>query len=345
VGDSSGQFRSGLGFGLVAYTWWGLVPLYFAALASFDVPAWEILAHRIAWSLPIMVALTIVAAGHRDVVRVLKSRKLVGVLVLSSVLLAINWLLYIYATVNKRVTEASLGYYMMPLVNAAFATLFLKEKLRPAHYPALLLVATGVIIPCVAVGYLPWIAVALPVTFGFYGLVRKQAPVDSMTGLTVETLLMLLPSLGYLLYLSAKGQNHMTPDDWGLNGLIAFSGVVTVVPLLTYTLSLRRLPLLAISFIQFISPTVQMLIAVLWLGERDKLTPETVAAFACVWSAVAIFVLDALWQARKARERRGAGPPVPLPSNDEHVASDASHRRADVPPLAGGPLPKLPLTR
>ena len=305
---AAAQFRSGMGFGLVAYTWWGLVPLYFAALASFDVPAWEILAHRIAWSLPIMLMLTVLAAGRRDVLRALASRKLVGLLLLSSAFLAVNWLLYIFATVNKRVTEASLGYYMMPLVNVFFATLFLKEKLRPAHYPALALVAIGVTIPCVAVGYLPWVAIALPVTFGFYGLVRKKAPVDSMTGLTVETLLMLPPSLGFLIYLSTHGQNHMTPDDWGLNALIAFSGVVTVVPLLTFTLALRRLPLLAVSFMQFISPTVQMLIAVLWLGEHEKLTPETVAAFACIWAAVAIFALDALWQARRLRRAPAVGP-------------------------------------
>lgn len=306
---TAAQFRSGLAYGLVAYVWWGLVPLYFAALAAFNVPAWEILAHRITWSLPIMVVLTILVGGGRDVFNVLRSRKLVLVLLLSSLFLAVNWLLYIYATVTQRITEASLGYYMMPLVNAAFATLFLKEKLRPAHFPALGLVAAGVAIPCLAAGNLPWIAVALPVTFGFYGLVRKKAPVDSMTGLTVETLLMLPPSLGFLIYLSLRGENHMTPADWGLNGLIAFSGIVTVVPLLTFTLSLRRLPLLAISFIQFLSPTVQMLLAVFWLGERDKLTPETIAAFACIWAAVAIFVLDALWQ---ARQKRVTLTPVPL---------------------------------
>jgi chloramphenicol-sensitive protein RarD len=288
-----------LAFGLVAYIWWGLVPLYFAALKRADVPAWEILAHRITWSLPVVAVLLVLASGLRDVVRVLSSRKLALVLLLSSVLLAINWLLYIYATVTERVTEASLGYYMMPLVNAAFATIFLKEKLRPAHYPALALVAIGVAIPCVAVGYLPWLAVALPVTFGFYGLVRKKAPVESMSGLAVETLLLLPPSAGFLIYLSLVGQNHMTATNWGLNALIAVSGIVTVVPLLTFTLSLRRLPLLAISFIQFLSPTVQMLIAVIWLGEA--LTPDRVAAFVCIWLAVAIFILDALWQARQAR--------------------------------------------
>ncbi len=300
--DLAGQSRSGAAYGLVAYTWWGLVPLYFAALMSFDVPAWEILAHRIAWSLPVMVGLTLVAGGWREVGRALRSWKLLAVLLTSSLFLAGNWLLYIYATVTHRVTEASLGYYMMPLVNAAFATVFLREKLRPAHLPALGLVAIGVAIPCLAVGYLPWIAVALPVTFGIYGLIRKIAPVDSMTGLTVETLLMLPASLGFLLFLSSEGRNHMTPNDWSLDALIAFSGIVTVVPLLTFTLALRRLSLLAVSFMQFISPTVQMLIAVLWLGE--ELTPERIAAFACIWTAVVIFVADAVFQVRAKRERR-----------------------------------------
>lgn len=307
VGEEAARFRSGLLFGLVAYLWWGLVPLYFAALAAFDVPAWEILAHRITWSLPIMAVLLTCVAGWGDVLRVLRSRTLVLTLLLSASLLAVNWLIYIYASVTGRVVEASLGYYMMPLVNAALAPVFLGEKLRRLQLPALALVALGVAIPFGWKGNFTWIAVALPITFGLYGLVRKKVPVESMTGLTVETLLMLPPSLGFLLYLSAQGQNHMTPADWKLNALIAFSGVVTVVPLLTYTLSLRRLPLLAVSFIQFLSPTVQMLIAVVWLNEA--LGPERVAAFACVWAAVLIFIADALLQARqKRRSRLSAGP-------------------------------------
>jgi chloramphenicol-sensitive protein RarD len=302
VGDATGaRYRSGLAFGLIAYTWWGLVPLYFAALKDAGVPAWEILAHRIAWSLPIMLALTAAAAGWADLFRVLRDRRLVLTLLASSLLLALNWLLYIYATVTNRVTEASLGYYMMPLVNAALATVFLGERLRPLHYPALGLVALGVAIPFVAAGTFTWLAVVLPVSFGIYGLIRKKAPVESMTGLTVETVLMLPPSLAYLLYLSAVGQNHLGAD-WGLNGLIAFSGVVTVVPLLTFTLSVRRLPLLAVSFIQFLAPTVQVLIAVTLLGE--ELTADRLAAFVCIWLAVILFVGDAVGQARQIRNMK-----------------------------------------
>lgn len=298
MGESSGlRYRSGLLFGLIAYVWWGLVPLYFDALR--DVPAWEILAHRITWSLPILLLCTAVAGGWLNVFTVLRSRRLVLTLLLSALLLTTNWLLYIYAAVSDRVAEASLGYFMMPLVNAALATVFLKEKLRPAHFPALALIATSIVIPSLAGGYFPWLAVSLTVSFGFYGLVRKKAPVDSLTGLTVESLLMLAPSAGYLIYLSAMEQNHMG-SNWGTNGLIMFSGIVTVLPLLTFNIANRRLPLLTMSFMQFLSPTTQLLLAI-YVIRKETLTPEMVAAFACVWTAVAIFVADALWQVRGTR--------------------------------------------
>jgi chloramphenicol-sensitive protein RarD len=326
VGDAqAAQFRAGLVFGLVAYLWWGLVPLYFAELKQAGVEAWEILAHRIAWSLPVVAVLLVFSSGLGEVLRVGRSRRLVSTLTLSAFLLAINWLLYIYATVTGRVTEASLGYYMMPLVNAAFATLFLREKLRPAHYPALSLVALGVAIPFVYAGTFTWLAVALPITFGFYGLVRKVAPIDSMTGLTVETLVLLPPSLGFLVVLSLTGGNHFSATDWHLN---AASGVVTVVPLLTYTLAIRRLPLLTLSFMQFISPTVQMLIAVTWLGEELK--PEMMAAFVCIWTAVGIFITDTAWQVRQARLRSRRAATVPSPGDGTRPTEGAIRVRPPV---------------
>lgn len=312
------RYRTGLLFGLVAYGWWGLVPLYFVALGKVGVPAAEILAHRILWSLPVLLALVAVSGGWGDLARVLRTRALVLTLLASAVLLAANWMLYIYATVTGRVTEASLGYYMMPLVNAALATAFLGERLRPLHYPALALVAVGVLIPVVAAGTFSWIAVAVPVTFGVYGLMRKRVPVESVTGLTVESLLLLPPSLAYLTYLSATGANHFAGGR-DVKALIAFSGIVTVVPLVTFTLSIRRLPLLAVSFIQFVSPTVQTLIAVEYLGET--LTPDRVAAFACVWAAVLVFIADTVWQAR--RKRNGLAPPADAAGEIEPVLTPA----------------------
>lgn len=300
MSDHAGaRFRTGILFGLAAYLWWGLVPLYFAQLKG--IGAGEILAQRIVWSLPVLLALTFAVGGWADLFRVLRSRKLVLTLLASSLFLAGNWLLYIYATVTGRVSEASLGYYMMPLVNAALATTVLGERLRPLHYPALALVAVGVAIPFVAAGTFTWIAVSVPITFGIYGLIRKMVPVESMTGLTVESLLMLPPSLGFLLYLGSTGENHFG-GDWRLNAILALSGIVTVVPLLAFTASVRRVPLLAVSFMQFIAPTVQMLLAVAVLGET--LTEDRVDAFACVWAAVAIFVGDAVWQVRATRTRR-----------------------------------------
>jgi chloramphenicol-sensitive protein RarD len=311
VGHPAGSsYRSGLLFGLIAYVWWGLVPLYFQTVR--DVPAAEILAHRISWSIVLMLGLTAVLGTWADLFRVLRSPRLVLTLLLSAALLALNWLMYIYATLTGRVAEASLGYYMMPLVNAFLATVFLGEKLRPLHYPALGLVAVGVAVPFVAAGDFTWLAVALPVTFGFYGLVRKRVPVDSLTGLTVESLLMLAPSVGFLVW---RGSDGAFGRDGRLDALLAFSGVVTVVPLLTFTLSLRRMPLLANSFIQFLSPTMQLLVAAVWIGE--VIPAERWAAIGCVWAAVGLFVADAVAQVRRkgpAPRRAGNEPSRPEPA-------------------------------
>lgn len=298
---SPAQFRSGIIYGVVAYVCWGLVPLYFREIR--EVTAAEILAHRIAWSFPLMLFITAVTpSGWAAIARVFASRRLILTLLLSGTLLAGNWLLYISAStfVPSRVAEASLGYYMLPLVNAFLATLFLGERMRPAHYPALGLIIIGVSIPLIGGGAFPWIAFALPITFGLYGFVRKKIPVDSATGLTIESMLMLLPCVAYILYRNASGVGSYG-SDWNLNALLMFSGVVTVVPLLTYTLSIRKLPLLAQSLIQFVSPSVQFLIAVVLLHEAMRW--ENWAAIGCVWLAVAVFIADALHQARAHRRK------------------------------------------
>jgi chloramphenicol-sensitive protein RarD len=297
------QFRSGLMFGVVAYACWGAVPLYFAQVKH--APAVEILAHRISWSMPLMlgvVALT--PGGFAALWRVLRTPRLLLWLFGSAVLLSGNWLLYIYATVTGQVAEASLGYYMMPLANALLATLFLGERLRRLHYPALALIAVGVSIPLVVNQTFTWLALALPFTFGLYGLVRKKLPVDSSTGLAVETLLLSLPCGALVVWMTLGGRDPLGNSgvflhDPVASGWLLLGGVVTVVPLLTYTLSVRRLPLLTQSFIQFISPTVQLLLAVAVLGEH--MTWDRWAAMGCVWAAVAVFVTDAVIATRRSR--------------------------------------------
>lgn len=306
MGDTAST-RAGYLFGLVAYTWWGLIPLYFQQVKG--TPAAEILAHRIVWSIAVLAGLTTVTGNWAAVRRVLGSWSLVRTLALSAALLAVNWLLYIWATVSGQVGQASLGYYMMPLVNAFLGTVFLGERLRSAHYPALALVACGVLVPAAVSGAFPWLAVSLTVSFGLYGLVRKTAPVDSATGLMVESLVMLPASGGYLLYLTLTGTGTFGPDP-ERNVWLMLSGVVTVVPLVTFALSIRRLPLLAVSFIQFVSPTVQLLLAVFYLHEKREWTDWAASGF--VWAAVLLFVADAVMQTRRPRvsrdpERTGTG--------------------------------------
>ncbi len=294
MSQTSASVRGGFLLGVLAYAWWGLIPLYFRQVR--DVDPVEILAQRVVWSVVLLALMLAVLGGTADIVRVLRDRRLLRTLTLSAVLIAGNWLLYIYATVSGRVLEAGLGYYVMPLVNAFLATLFLGEKLRPAHYPALGLVAVGVSVPLVVLGS-GWLSVALPVTFGLYSLVRKKVAVESFTGLCVETLLLLPASLAYLAFQSANGTLSFGTAP-AVSVLLAAGGVITVVPLLAFTMSLRRLPLLAVTCIQVISPTMQFLVAIFWSGEEPA-WPMWVA-LGCVWVAVGIFIADA---ARHARRR------------------------------------------
>ena len=306
------QFRSGVAFGLVAYLWWGVIPLYFRQLAGGS--AGEILAHRIVWALLLLAAIAAPAGGFRAIRTVLASPRLVAVLAASALLLSVNWLLYIHATVTNRVADASLGYYMLPLVNAFLATAFLGEKLRPLHYPALLLVALGVLVPVVWIGFVPWIAVTLAVTFGGYGVVRKLAPVDSFTGLFVETLLLAPVALAYLYYLNTTG-NVMFGHGTTATILLTLGGVVTVVPLLTFTLAIRRLPLLTLNLLQVISPTVQLLLAVFWLNQ--PVPPAMGVALACVLAGVALFLVEVATRGRGKSER----PARPTPADRVGVAA------------------------
>ena len=210
--------------------------------------------------------------------------------------LAVNWLLYIYATVNGRVMEAALGYYVLPLVNAYLATVFLGEKLRPLHYPALALVAVGVAVPMIDEGT-GWLALTLAVSFGLYGLVRKRVAVESFTGLAIETLLMLPAAAAYFAYALARGGLSFG-TDLTTTLLLAGGGVVTIVPLLTFTISLRRLPLLAVTCIQVLSPTMQFLVAVFW--NREQKPWSMWFALSCVWVAVVLFIADAVRSSRPA---------------------------------------------
>ena len=311
------RFRSGMLFALIAYTGWGLIPVYFRELRAVD-PV-EILAHRIVWAVLLLAAVVPLAGHGGQLVAAVTSRRLLGTLLVSATLLSFNWLLYIYATVNRQVVDASLGYYMLPLVNAFLATVFLGERLRPAHYPALALIAVAVLVPSVVLGLVPWLSVGLAVSFGLYGLVRKTAAVESLTGLAVETLLMLPAAGGALAYFAATGGLR-----YGVDGretlLLSCSGMVTVVPLLTFTLAIRRLPLLALTMVQVLSPTMQFVVAVYWFVEPVE--PVMAVTLGCVWTAVGLFLGDAVWQARIRRPIGGDEPTVAEMGREPAAVSD-----------------------
>lgn len=279
--------REGFLYGLVAYGWWGLVPLYFKSLEGID--PLEILAHRIVWSMVFLASLLSVAGRWGELKRCFTSPRVGGVLVATSVLIAINWFLYIYSVDREQVVQASLGYFMTPLVSVGLGMVFFQERLRKLQALALALAVTGVVILTVAVGELPWIALSLAASFGLYGLLRKALPVDGLVGLSAETLLLLPLALGFLLWRGAEGT--FGDSSWHLDVLLVCSGVVTAVPLMCFAQAARRLALSTLGFLQYLSPSLQFLIAV--LAFHEPFETEKAVSFACIWAALAVFSVDA----------------------------------------------------
>lgn len=281
----------GVAFGLGAYLSWGFLPLYLKAVGTVAAP--EILAHRILWSVLLLAGLA-VALGRGPQLRALAARpRTLAVLGLTAVLIGANWLLYIWAVGAGRVLETSLGYFINPLVNVALGILVLRERLRRAQAAAVALAALGVGLLAVAQGGLPWVALALAFSFSLYGLLRKMAPVDPLTGLLAETAL--LAPLA-LLYLAAFGAHDFGAAP-GLDALLVLSGLVTAAPLLLFAGAAKRLRYATMGLLQYIAPTIQFLLAVLLFGET--LTGAHIVTFAFIWAGLALYAGDAVRSAAK----------------------------------------------
>lgn len=295
------RLREGFLCGLVAYVWWGLVPLYFKAVTALG--AAELLAHRIVWSV-LFLALVLGATGRwGDFARCFRDPKVLRALALSTVLIAVNWFVYIFSVTTNRLVQASLGYFILPLVSVMLGLVVFKERLRLLQWIALALAALGVVTLTLAKGEWPWIALILAFSFAFYGLVRKTAPVDGLIGLSVEVALLLPPSAGYLLYLTWTGEGTFGTAGLGLDALVVLSGVVTAVPLLFFGQAARRLPLSTLGFLQYLSPTLALILAVALFGEDFGRSDGV--SFGCIWAALAVFSVDTLHSFR-----RGAAPVV-----------------------------------
>lgn len=282
------QRRNGLAAALVAYSIWGFLPVYFKFVQT--VPALEMLAHRIVWSVPFGAAIVLLRRQFPEVKRALSHRRTMLFLLLSASFVTVNWFLYIVTIQRNEVFQASLGYYINPLMYVAVGVLFLGEKLRRFQVAAIMLAAIGVAVLTFSGGAFPWIAIALAVSFTFYGVIRKQVVVGAMAGLFIETMFIVPFAVFYLVALSQAGEATLAGADSGTIFLLSLSGPLTVLPLLFFSIAARRLPLTTIGMMQFMAPTINFAIAI-YYGE--VLTTAHIICFVCIWLAISLFIYDA----------------------------------------------------
>ena len=281
--------RTGLLHGVTAYAVWGIVAAYWKLLAH--VPAVELLAHRALWGLLAFLVLVTITRQLRAVGTALRDVRVLASMALSASLLAVNWGIFVWATISGHLLDASLGYFINPLISVALGTLLLRERLSRLQWIAIALAATGVAILTWRAGRVPWVALVLAGTFGLYGLVRKTAKVDALVGSTIETIIIAPIALVYLL---------VTPGAFGhadvaTHLLLVGTGVVTAVPLVMFTSAARRLPLSTVGFLQYLAPTGQFLLAAFAFGEPVPL--DRLAAFVVIWAGLVAFSVD-LWRRR-----------------------------------------------
>lgn len=287
--------RTGLLYALAAYLAWGFLPVYFRALAA--VPPLEILAHRILWSVALLAVLVTLLRRWGEVARPLASRRGRLVLLATTSLISVNWLVYIWAVHAGRVLEASLGYFVNPLVNVLLGVIFLREPLSRRQKLAVAIAAVGVAVLVLSAGRLPWVALVLALTFGTYGLLRKVERIDAVGGLFLETGLVAPLAALWLLLLSRSGEGHFGSDLW-TSALLAAAGVITALPLIWFALGVQRLRLSTIDLLQYVAPSLQFSIAVFLF--RERFTAAHGAAFACIWGSLALYTADTLSRLRRA---------------------------------------------
>jgi chloramphenicol-sensitive protein RarD len=292
----------GLVAGAGAYLLWGFFPLYWPLLEP-AAPV-EILAHRIVWSLVFLIAVLLFTGGFAWLRGI--GRRRFGLLALAAVLVTVNWGMFIYGVNSKQVVEVSLGYFINPLVTVALAVGVLHERLRRAQWIAVAIAALAVAVLTIDYGRPPWIALTLAFSFGLYGLVKKQANVGGTRSLAIETAFLVLPAVGYLLWLGGTGRGTFTSEGGGHVALLVGGGVTTALPLMLFGAAAIRIPLVTIGLLQYLGPILQFLIGVLIRGEAMPLS--RLGGFALVWVALVIFAVDAVRAAR-----RGARAPAPAP--------------------------------
>ncbi|MCZ4280871.1 EamA family transporter RarD [Kiloniella laminariae] len=284
---------------LTAYLWWGLSPLYFKVVSAADPQ--EVLSHRVIWSVVLLAVILSLRGKWPQVKETFSSPKIWGWLLLSALLVSTNWLIFIWSISVDRLVESSLGYYINPLVNVLLGVLVLKEKLRLLQGAAVALAAVAVAFLAFQGGQFPWIALTLAFTFGIYGLIRKRLPVGAQDGLFVETVMLAPVAIGFLVWSSVRGEAAFLSISWDLDLLLFLAGAVTTLPLVCFAAAARRLNYSTIGMIQYVSPTVNLLIAVFLFGEI--FTWVHAVTFGLIWLAVLLYSSQSLMEMKRIRKQ------------------------------------------
>ncbi|MBT2390872.1 EamA family transporter RarD [Streptomyces sp. ISL-1] len=315
---SDGEQRAGLLYGIAAYGMWGLVPLFWPLLKPSG--AMEILAHRMVWSLALVVVALLALKRWGWVRELIRQPRKLGLITVAAAVITVNWGFYIWAVNSGHVVEASLGYFINPLVTIAMGVLLLKERLRPAQWAAVGTGFAAVLVLAIGYGQPPWISLVLAFSFAAYGLVKKKVNIGGLESLAAETAIQFLPALGFLLWLGADGSATFGTHGAGHAALLAATGVVTAVPLVCFGAAAIRVPLSTLGLLQYLAPVFQFLLGILYFHE--EMPAERWAGFALVWLALTCLTWDALRTARRTKAAAlrlaaaapAAAVPVPVPA-------------------------------
>ncbi|MFC8695219.1 EamA family transporter RarD [Streptomyces parvus] len=295
--EGKNEQRAGLLYGIGAYGMWGLVPLFWPLLEPSG--AIEILAHRMVWSLGVVAVALLIVRRWAWIGELVRDRRKLGLISVAAATISVNWGLYIWAANNGHVVEASLGYFINPLVTIALGVLLLGERLRPAQWAAVAISAAAVLVLAIGYGEPPWVSLVLAFSFATYGLTKKKVNMGGLESLAAETAVLFVPALGFLLWLAATGESTFTAGGTGHGFLLAATGIVTALPLICFGAAAIRVPLSTLGLLQYLAPVFQFGLGVLYFHEA--MPPERWAGFALVWLALSLLTWDALSTARRNR--------------------------------------------
>lgn len=293
------EVKKGAMYALACYAFWGIFPLFWYPINQSEMPAMQILAQRIVWSAVFAVILLSVCRQWHAVRQACRQPKLLLVLMASSVLIGANWLIYLWSIMNHRVVDASLGYFINPLVSVLLGFVFLRERLNRTQMIALLLALAGILWLAIPAGQIPWVALSLAMSFGLYGLIRKLAPLPALAGLALETFLLAPFALMYLLWQMQAGQLYWQQLTHLQMSIVLLSGAATTIPLLMFAAGAKRIPLSLLGMLQYISPTLQLILGIVLFDEI--LQGARLAGYVLVWCGVLVFTLGAWLSLRQTR--------------------------------------------